>query len=211
MADSLPAANHGAPDHALERLVFFSDAVFAIAITLLVIELHPPHFERGASVGEQLAAFATIIPNLFGFVVSFWVIGAFWQGHHRAFALAAHYHQRLVRLNLAMLFVVAFMPFATAFMANNLGALVPTAFYNATMVILGLLNIRLVQAATSPPVVAEGVTASQVAQVRARGWGVVLGAATALVFSFVDARFSQMALITIPLWQRAFHAFATRT
>ncbi len=199
-----------APEHSLERLIFFSDAVFAIAITLLIIEIKVPHLHYEATDRDFLIALAQLTPNFFGFIVSFWVIGAFWAGHHRAFGLAAHHSDRLVAANLALLFLVVFMPFATAFMSANIGHTVPTALYNGTMVITGLLNIRLVRMATSPPVVAESISPETIAHVRSRGWAVVLGALCALVFSFVDARFSQMALITIPVWQRLFRATTAR-
>jgi uncharacterized membrane protein len=190
------------PDHPLERLIFFSDAVFAIAITLLVIDLHVPHVERGAANETYLIALANMAPSFFGFFVSFWVIAAFWAGHHRAFALAGHSSKGLIGPNLALLCAIVLMPFTTSFMGANMGATVPTALYNLLMLVTGLLNIRLVHVVTSAPVVSEAADRRTVLVIRARGWGVTLGAAGAFAFSFVDSRFSEMVLITIPMWMK---------
>jgi uncharacterized membrane protein len=198
------------PDHALERLIFFSDAVFAIAITLLVIELHPPHVDRALGHAAFITALYGMIPNFFGFFVSFWVIAAFWSGHHRAFALTGHYAPKLIVPNLAVLCSIAFMPFTTAFMAEYLGAIVPTALYNLSLIVTGVLNLRLVRIATSPPVVSHEADRETILVTRSRGWGVTLGAVLALALSLVDARFSQLALLTIPIWIRLAAARARR-
>ena len=114
-AKTLPAM-----DHKLERLVFFADAVFAIAITLLVSELHVPHFEhRGTQAA--LAQLAGMWPSLFGFVLSFLVIGRFWMGHHSAFSGVSQFSPRLMWPNLLMLMAIAFMPFITGLMSQNSG------------------------------------------------------------------------------------------
>ena len=63
-------------DLGFERVVFFSDAVFAIAITLLVLEIRVPHLGAGARNAELLAAILQVVPKLIGFVVSFVVVGA---------------------------------------------------------------------------------------------------------------------------------------
>ncbi|CAN5424016.1 hypothetical protein BH10PSE14_BH10PSE14_41220 [soil metagenome] len=203
-------APHERPDHALERLIFFSDAVFAIAITLLVIELHPPHVDSPYDNISYINALLRMMPNFFAFFVSFWVIAAFWAGHHRAFALAGHYAPNLIGPNLALLCAIAFMPFTTAFMADHTGATVSTALYNLSLIATGLLNIRLIHIVTTPPIVSEHVDRATILLTRSRGWGVTLGGVCALAISFVDARFSEMALITIPLWMRLFAARARR-
>ena len=198
------------PAHPLERLIFFSDAVFAIAITLLVIEIGVPHLPHSAPNIAHLAELAALIPEFVGFFISFAVIGAFWTGHHRAFSLARHYAPGLIMPNLAMLCAIAFMPFATGYMSGNFGEAVPTAFYNAVLFVTGLLNLNLVRKVTGPPYVDEGVDAEEIAVTRARGWGVTIGAALAFLASFFVPHLAQLALITIPLWMRLAIAQAKR-
>ena len=196
------AQGEGSPAHPLERLIFFSDAVFAIAITLLVIELHAPHLPHRATDAQHLQALAALIPSLIAFFISFGVIGAFWAGHHRSMSLARHWSPQLLVPNILMLCAIAFMPFATAYMGTNMGERVPTILYDSVLLTTALLNRRLVRLATSPPVVDEKADPLTIARTRARGWGVTLGAALALAIAFVEPRLSQFALITIPIWLR---------
>lgn len=101
-----------------------------------------------------------------------------------------------------MLAAIVFMPFATAYMGLNMGQRVPTILYDVVLLTTGLLNIRLVRMATSPPVVDEDADALTIARIRGRGWGVTLGAALALLLAFFVPRLSQFALLTIPIWMR---------
>jgi uncharacterized membrane protein len=189
-------------DHALERMVFFSDAVFAIAITLLVIDLHAPELPRGTSDVAQLQALASLSPNLVGFAVSFTVIGTFWMGHHRAFGLAAHYSPRVLGWNLALLGLIVFMPFVTAYLSSNIFQRVPAIFYCLVMLTAALLNLKVNRTATGPPMVDENADPRAVAYVRQRGASVVLGSATAVALAFVMPGFCQAGLVSIPFWRR---------
>lgn len=193
------------PEHRLERLVFFSDAVFAIAITLLVIEIHPPHLHFGAPIGEWLQALAALSPGLTGFVISFFVIGAFWAGHHRAFAFARHWDERLIGPNLLVLFAIAALPFFTALSSSNPTARLPVMLYCGWLLLAGLANVRLQRLVTMPPV-ADPETAAAGTAVRRRGLAVVAGAATALLLCGVlpYPSLGLMGLATIGLWRRLF-------
>lgn len=191
----------GKTDHALERLVFFSDAVFAIAITLLVIEIHAPHLEEGASNAEHMRALAQLIPNFVGFAISFAVIGAFWSGHHRAFCLAGRYDGRILVWNLALLGTIAFMPFVTAFMSSNYGKVLPAAVYWGWMVVTALLNLRVNSIATGPDMLAADIPPERAAEVRRRSLSVLLAAVSALGLSLLLPVMAPIAMATIPLWR----------
>jgi uncharacterized membrane protein len=96
----------------LERMVLFSDAVFAIAITLLVIEIKVPEkaeLEDGISNQSLLLALAHQIPKVIGFIISFMLIGIYWTVHHRMFGYVTSYTPKLLRLNLLFLFFIFFL------------------------------------------------------------------------------------------------------
>jgi uncharacterized membrane protein len=193
-----------APEHRIERLVFFSDAVFAIAITLLVIELHPPHLAPGADAATHLAALTRLFPEFIGFVTSFFVIGAFWAGHHRTFALARDWHERLVPANLFLLFAIAAMPFVSGYMSANSAARLPVLLYVGWLLVASAFSIRLQRLVTTPPVVDPTSEPARIALLRHRGLAVPLGAACALVAVSLAPLpgLGLLALLSIPLWRR---------
>lgn len=201
---------HG-PEHGLERMIFFSDAVFAIVITLLVIDLHAPHIPYGSPDIKYWTALANLTPEFVGFLISFFVIGFFWAGHHRTFSLAAHYSPKLLFPNLMLLAAVAAMPFFTAFASANPAMRVPIFCYCAWLVVAGLLNRRLQTIATSPPVVDDAVSAETIIVTRERGTAVILGSATGMVVSIFVPILGQVMLCTIPLWRLTLRKIAGRT
>lgn len=130
-------------DHlALERLVFFSDAVFAIAITLLALEIRLPASEAIASDAQLLDALLGAWHRYLAFAISFLVIGSFWVAHHRKFRYIQRYDSGLVTLNLLMLMVIAFLPFPSAVLSDY-GNRTATIFYALTMTLAGLLFVAL--------------------------------------------------------------------
>lgn len=193
-------ATHKPVEHALERLVFFSDAVFAIAITLLIIEVHVPHLAKGATNADYWNALIEISPSLFGFVLSFLVIGRFWAGHHTIFARVERYDDRFIWPNLFLLMAIAFMPFATAFMAAGLGNIVPTLVYNLTLLVTGLLIVRLAHVVLQPHYARPDVDVAELTTIKRRGFAVVIAAILAAILGFYQPAISQAALLTIPLW-----------
>ena len=126
----------------LERLVLFSDAVFAIAITLLALEIRLP-VEAAHLTNQQLQAnLLAIWPKYLSFIISFLVIGNFWIAHHRRFSLITRYDNRLLLLNLFFLMAIAFIPFPTSVISEN-GNRTATIFYALAITVTGLLSALL--------------------------------------------------------------------
>jgi uncharacterized membrane protein len=100
----------------VERTVFFSDAVFAIAITLLALEIRVPNVpEDPAALREALLALG---PRFFSFFISFWFVGAYWVAHHRAFHQIRGYDRRLLFINLLFLMWIVLLPFSSSLLGE---------------------------------------------------------------------------------------------
>lgn len=183
-------------DHQLERLVFFSDAVFAIAITLLVIEIHVPTLPVGSTDAAAWHELAQLGPSLFAFVLSFLVIGRFWMGHHRVFGMIHRYDDSLAWPNLHYLLGIAFMPFATAFLGRNLGQFVPAMLYDLTMLACALLNLRLWGVLRQANLLSD----NEIKGIRWRPQSIALGSLVSVGLAFRFPTVSQIGLATAPLW-----------
>jgi uncharacterized membrane protein len=128
-----------APSNTTSRLEAFSDGVLAIAITLLILEVHVPHVRNG----KLADALADQWPSFASYVVTFLIIGIIWVNHHTLFERIARVDRQLLFLNLLLLLGVAFLPFPTALLADYVdeGAAnshVAAAVYGATMTVIGL-------------------------------------------------------------------------
>lgn len=122
----------------LERIIFFSDAVFAIAVTLLALEIRLPEGAEAANDAELLQQILALWPVYLSYIISFMVIGAFWMAHHRKFRLIQSYDRRLMLFNLLFLLVIAFIPFPTYLIGQYINQ-VSTDFYALTIIVGELL------------------------------------------------------------------------
>src|SRR5947209_11879269 len=115
----------------LERLVFFSDAVFAIAITLLIIEIKFPEIPKEAGPAEIFADFKPVIIQFLGFVLSFIFIGISWARHLKFCHYLHKFDSGLIRLNLVLLFFIVCFPFSASGLTEHIrpGYFVPLFIY----------------------------------------------------------------------------------
>jgi uncharacterized membrane protein len=134
----------------LERLILFSDAVFAIAITLLVIEIKIPEIHENVSDNLLLHELKHLVPKFAGFIISFMLIGLYWVLHHRLFGFVTSYDRKLLWMNLFFLFFIALMPFSTGFYSEYAGKdlfekqlKVPMTFYVLNFCGAGLMNFLM--------------------------------------------------------------------
>lgn len=141
----------------LERMVLFSDAVFAIAITLLIIEVKVPEIHEQVTDKLLLQALAHLIPKFVGFIVSFLLIGMYWTVHHRIFGFVIHYNRRLLWINLFFLFFIVLMPFSTGFYSEYANGnlfkeqlKVPMTVYVLNLFGAGILNFIIWQYVSNP-------------------------------------------------------------
>ncbi|WP_444949680.1 TMEM175 family protein [Micromonospora ureilytica] len=139
--DSAPPSETEGTDRGLERLVFFSDAVIAIAMTLLAIELPLPEGDdntaRWRSLGELLTG------EYLSFLLSFVVIGAFWWVHHRIFQRVARLGPWIAWLNLLFLFTIVVLPLATRLHREEGAEQVGVVAYATVVVAVGVSLLLL--------------------------------------------------------------------
>src|SRR6187455_621249 len=113
----------------LERMILFSDAVFAIVITLMAIEIRLPHTDKGYQKDELAHALIHLLPTIMAYCVSFIFIGAIWYQHLKIFSLLKDYDKGLVVRNLILLFFVGLFPFSASVLTSAKGANVAFIIY----------------------------------------------------------------------------------
>ena len=131
------------PAFSKHRVEALTDGIFAVAMTLLVIELKLPHLDNLISKGEFIEAVASLVPKFQSWVISFFVLAIFWYTHHRQFHYVRVVDGKLLWLNILYLSFVSLMPFSSALAGEYSRMLFAQIVYSANMTLLaigGLLN-----------------------------------------------------------------------
>jgi TMEM175 potassium channel family protein len=139
-----------------ERLVFFTDAVVAIALTLLVLPLTDLVPELVAEHGSAVEAVTGNWSKIVSFLLSFVVIGRFWSVHHRIFEHVRAYSTALVRVNFCWLLTIALLPFPTELIGAYRSERFTVLFYLGTLLASSLCHTALVLIVRRDPQVRGG-------------------------------------------------------
>jgi TMEM175 potassium channel family protein len=156
-----------AAEEGFGRILALSDGVFAIAITLLILEIAVPATTSDTDLPRALLE---LWPRYLAYVLSFVLIARFWVTHHLAFLLIARYDSVLVWLNLLLLMFVVFLPFPTAVLGEHNGSPAAAVLYAAAVTLSGTVSAAYWWYASGRGrLLSPDVRAARVRAIRARG------------------------------------------
>jgi uncharacterized membrane protein len=127
----------------LNRIEAFSDGVFAIIVTLLVLELRVPELKEHTSVSELAQELIHLLPKFLSWLISFIIVCKFWLNHHHILGLAKHANYALVWINAIFLMFQSFVPFPTALMGEYPDNPLAVSFFGGVMALNTLIFIAL--------------------------------------------------------------------
>lgn len=196
-----------------DRVVFFSDAVFAIAMTLLVIEIKVPGHAQVASAGLG-GALSALIPLFIGYVVSFLVLTLFWAAHLQTWKHVTVVTSGLIWLNALQLLFVALMPFTTGLYTEYVGSNAVFTIYCVNLTLIALAGYALREAVIRREGLVARLGAHAVAWMRVRALVAIAVFLACIPLAHVApavARFAFLAIFVLhAVARRIFHARAAR-
>jgi uncharacterized membrane protein len=154
MSPEKPAPKH-APK-AVERFVFFSDAVFAFSLTLLAAGLKLPAHQGRLHHAELVEALGEMIPAITCYLITFGVVARLWVRHHRGFEKLQDYDGRLILLNFALLLCVSLEPFSIDLFMESIPDPLPIALYTGMLALTGAASFAVFfHSRTTPGLLSE--------------------------------------------------------
>ena len=127
-------------DRLVHRLIFFTDAVFAIVLTLLVLELHPPMTAAEATFGR----FVEALPHLFAYALSFLIGAVYWAAHLNLTRRMVRFDWLATVANLVFLGLLCLLPYATAWLGADTFGVAAWSVYSLTLVLISAANMALI-------------------------------------------------------------------
>lgn len=170
------------------RLEAFSDGVIAILITIMVLELRPPH-------GSDIAALRGVLPSFLSYLLSFVFLGIYWNNHHHMLNVTERVNGAVLWANLHLLFWLSLIPFGTAWVGQNHRDAWPTALYGMVLT-CAALSYTILQATIIRHQGPGSRLAAAVGKDR-KGKFSLLAYASAIPLAFVEPRISDLIYVII--------------
>ncbi len=183
---AMPAAAHEEGFLPLHRIEALTDGIYAVAMTLLVIDLKLPEGVHIGSEDDLVAALAHLIPRAIAWIISFMVLAIFWTGHHRVFAHVRRADGFLTALNLLQLAFVTLMPFSSALSGEHGSRVTSQVVFSTNMALLAITALVIARHVHRHPEL--GATPMPVARYRGarlRILGVILISVVAVVIAAI--------------------------
>lgn len=197
--EPLPMSSEDSPI-SFERIVFFSDAVFAIVITLLVLEIKVPHLSEN-SENALNSELMHMLPKFFGFICSFFIIGLMWFEHHRIFRFIGRFDSGLIWRNLLFLLFISFIPFPTALFSEYFWAKSTFLLYVSSFGLAAIAKLFIWNYAVKKALLVDGIDAALPSQISRRSLAVPLGCLVCLLLgAVVPVYFAFLGFPLIPLF-----------
>jgi len=195
------------PQLAKHRLDALQDGVYAIAITLLVLELRLPAHEHLHDSRELLQALFDLLPRMLAWLVSFFVLAVFWHASLRAQAWVRHLDGKLVWINILALLFASCLPFASSVVGEYPGLLPSQCLYAGVMFCMALTALWQLRHLCAHPELCHSPMPAGVRRAASlRIYGLLATAVLAVLIAMADPRFATMAFMLMavisPLSQR---------
>ncbi len=184
-----------------DRVEAFSDGVFAIAITLLILAISIPELSKEALLkGELITHIIALWPKLLSYIVSFSVIGIFWVGHHIMFRFIKRVDRILLWLNILFLMIISFIPFPAALLGEYGQEQTAIIIYGTTLFLAGIsFEFLWVYASHNYRLIDKNLDSQRIA----RATKIVLIAPIiyllAIIASFINPLWSIIIYILVPI------------
>lgn len=170
------------------RIEALSDGVFAIAMTLLVLEIHVPDLPANASNLQLTPALLHLWPKFLSYAVSFVSLGVYWISHHNMYHVIRRADRVLLWLNLFFFLFAAFLPFSTSLLNAFRQSQVAPLFFGANLTALGwVLFLQWAYASSQPDMLADFVTPEYRDALRFRFLAIPVAATIAMLICFWSA------------------------
>ncbi len=188
------------PSMSTRRMETLIDGVFAIAMTLLVLDFNVPTIPEGSSVDALPKLILALWPNFFNYVQSFMLLGLFWIVHHRQFDCIKFIDHGLLWLNIGSLMFIALIPFSTSLTAKYGDVQIGAVIFECNLLVIGCFSyVQWWYVMRKRQLLDPGLSEEKITLIRKRNLLVPIVSLAAIGLSFFNPEWSEVVYFAVPL------------